>query len=326
MRRRSFMAGLLLGLAPFASAPALAQGDYPSEPIHIVVVWPAGGGHDLVGRLLGQELSAGMGVPVVVDNVTGAAGSTGLRHLENAAPDGYTIGIMGMHAVTQSFMNVNAPKLEDFTPLAYIADEPGGLQVAASTGIETVEAYVEAVRSDPFATVNGNDAPGGNSFVFANVIREALGVEMMQVPYQGHAATVTALATGEIQSSTLPVPPVLEHVRAGTVRMLAVAAPERHPLLPDVPTFAEAGHDIAVNDFIIVAAPDGLPEAVRARLEEGLLAAIGSEGFGERASANGLVLRPGGADMAAEELGRQVETIYPLLDSQGLVAEQLRRD
>lgn len=326
MKRRSLLAGLLSGFVFSTFAPASSQEHYPGEPIHIVVVWPAGGGHDLVARLLGQELSAGMGVPVVVDNVTGAAGSTGLRHLQGAAADGYTIGIMGMHAISQSFMNVNAPALDGFTPLAYVADEPGGLQVAASTGIETVEEYVEAVRSDPFSYVNGNDAPGGNSFVFANVIRHALDVEMMQVPYQGHAPTVTALATSEIQSATLPVPPVLEHVRAGTVRMLALAAPQRHPLLPDVPTFTEAGHDIVVNDFIMVVAPQGLPDPVRGRLEAGLVAAMESEGFRQRAQANGLVLRPGGADLAAVELERQIETIYPLLETQGLVADALRRD
>jgi len=305
---------------------ALAQDAFPAKPIHIVVAWPAGGGHDIIARLIGQELSTVLGTPVVVDNVTGAGGSTGMRHLETAAPDGYTIGLMGMHAVSQSFMNTNATPLDRLQPLAYVSDEPGALQVMADTGITTLAQYVETIKADPMALVNGNDAQGGNSFVFANAIADALDVQFMQAPYRGHAPNVTALITGEIQTATLPIPPVLEHVRAGTVNVLGVAARDRHSLLPDVPTFAEQGYDLVVNDFILVAAPVGVPDDIRGKLEQALVAAISSLGFAEAAGRNGTVLRPGDSVMAAEELNRQVETIYPLLEAGGLVAPELARN
>lgn len=317
-----------VGLALFLTAPiatATAQ-DYPSEPVRIVVAWPAGGGHDIVARLLGHELSEALGTSVVVDNVTGAGGSTGMRAIDSAEPDGYTIGIMGMHAISQSFMNINATALDRLDPLVYISDEPGALEVISSTGIDTLEAYVAKMKEDPSALVNGNDPQGGNSFVFANSIASVLGVDMRQIPYQGHSPNVTGLITGEVQSATLPIPPILEHARAGTVKVLGVTATERHPLLPDVPTFQEQGFDLIANDFIMVVAPVGIDPAVRARLVEGLEAAIQTPEFIEAASRNGMVLRQGGPDLAAAELTRQVEVVYPLLDASGLVAPTLRRN
>nr|WP_321511374.1 tripartite tricarboxylate transporter substrate binding protein [uncultured Celeribacter sp.] len=309
---------------PFGSA--MAEDAYPSEPIHITVVWPAGGGHDLVARLIGHELSTIMDTAVVVDNVTGAGGSTGMRHIVDAKPDGYTIGVMGLHAVSQSYMNTNAPQLDGLDPLVYISDEPGALEISASTGIDTLEGYVEAMKKDPMALMNGNDPQGGNSFIFAEVIPAALGVEMMKLPYPGHAPTVTALLTEEVQTATLPIPPVLEHALAGTVNVLGVASESRHPKLPDVPTFKEQGYDIVVNDFVMMVAPKGVPADVRSKLEEGLLAAVNSDSFKAAADKNGMVLRPLGADDTAAELAKQEALVYPLLDKAGLVAPELKRD
>jgi len=325
-RRQLLTSAFCLTAATALSFGALADDAYPSEPIHITVVWPAGGGHDLVARLIGHELSTIMNAAVVVDNVTGAGGSTGMRHVVDAEPDGYTIGVMGLHAVSQSYMNTNAPKLDGLDPLVYISDEPGALEVSASTGIDTLDAYVEAMKKDSMALMNGNDPQGGNSFVFAEVIPGALGVEMMKLPYPGHAPTVTALLTEEVQTATLPIPPVLEHALAGTVSVLGVASESRHPKLPDVPTFKEQGYDIVVNDFVMMVAPKGLPEDVRSKLEAGLLAAVNSEGFKEAADKNGMVLRPLGSEAAANELAQQEELVYPLLDKAGLVAPELKRD
>ncbi|KPQ21806.1 MAG: Tripartite-type tricarboxylate transporter, receptor component TctC [Rhodobacteraceae bacterium HLUCCA24] len=267
-----------------------------------------------------------MDTPVVVNNVTGAAGSTGMRHIAEADPDGYTIGVMGLHAVSQSFMNPQAPSLDAFEPVVYVSDDPGALQISADTGIGTLEEYVAAMQDDPMALMNGNDPQGGNSFVFAEVIPEALGIEMMKLPYPGHAPTVTALLTGEVQTATLPIPPILEHALAGTVNVLGVAAEERHPQLPDVPTFKEQGYDVVVNDFVMLVAPSGLPDDVRATLEEGLLATLESEAFTAAADKNGMMLRPLGAEAAAAELAAQEETVYPLLERRGLVAEELLRN
>lgn len=325
MSRQATLLLATTGLLAALAGPGAAQADYPENPIRIVVAWPAGGGHDIAARLLGASLTEQLDVPVVVDNVTGAGGSTGVRHLEQAEADGYTIGLIGMHAVSQSFMNPNATRLDALEPIAYISDEPGALQVTAATGIETLEDYVAALRADPGALINGNDPQGGNSFVFANILSQALDQPIVQIPYQGHAPNVTALITNEIASATLPVPPVLEHHRAGVVRILGVMSPERHPMLPDVPTFREQGIDLVANDFLMVAAPAGLDPQIVRTLSEAIVAAVESPTFADPATRNGMVLRPGDAAMAATELERQIEVIYPLLLGAGLVSDELAR-
>ncbi|MBQ2262986.1 MAG: tripartite tricarboxylate transporter substrate binding protein [Loktanella sp.] len=327
IRRKLLTTGFYLTiLAALPLQAAFADDAFPEKPIHITVVWPAGGGHDLVARLLGNELSTIMGTPVVIDNVTGAGGSTGMRHIVNAAPDGYTIGVMGLHAVSQAYMNTNAPELDGLDPLAYISDEPGALQIRAGLGIDTLEEYIAAMQSDPMDLMNGNDPQGGNSFVFAEVIPAALGVEMMKLPYPGHAPTVTALLTGEVQTATLPVPPIIEHANAGTLHVLGVASEDRHPQLPDVPTFREQGYDIVVNDFVMMVGPKGIPDAVSAKLETSLLEAINSDGFRAAAERSAMVLRPLGRAEAATELAAQEELVYPLLETAGLVATELLRN
>ncbi|SCY88304.1 Bug family tripartite tricarboxylate transporter substrate binding protein [Paracoccus tibetensis] len=313
------------GMLAALIAPSAALAEYPERPIHIVVAWPAGGGHDIAARLLGASLSEQVGVPVVIDNVTGAGGSTGVRHLEQSDADGYTIGLIGMHAISQSFMNPNATRLDALEPVAYISDDPGALQVTAATGIETLDGYIEAVRADPGALINGNDPQGGNSFVFANALSQAIEQPIVQIPYQGHAPNVTALITNEIASATLPIPPVLEHYRGGTVRILGVMSPERHPMLPDVPTFREQGVDLVANDFVMIAAPTGLDPQIAQTLSAAIVSAVESPTFAEPAERNGMVLRPGDAEMAASELQRQVDLIYPLLESAGLVSAELAR-
>ena len=309
----------------FPTSSVLATDDYPSKPIHITVVWPAGGGHDLIGRLLSNELSAAMDTPVVVDNVTGAGGSTGVRHIVESDPDGYTVGVVGLHAVSAAYMNTNAPKLEGLEPLIYVSDEPGALQISAKTGIDNLEDYVKAMKADPAELLNGNDPKGGNSFVFAQVIPEGLGVEMTKLPYPGHAPTVAGILTGEVQTTTLPVPPILEHALAGTINVLGVASETRHPNLPDVPTFKEQGYDIVVNDFVMIAGPKGIPADVSAKLEAGLLAAVNSDSFKTAASENGIVLRPLGSSDASSEFMNQQEVVYPLLEKAGLVAPELKK-
>ncbi|QUS36737.1 Bug family tripartite tricarboxylate transporter substrate binding protein [Falsirhodobacter algicola] len=326
MNKRMLLSSLIIPAAmlAFSGQSAFAQ-SFPDQPIHMTVVWPAGGGHDIMGRLIANELSQILDNPVVVDNVVGAGGSTGMRALASAKPDGYTIGVMGMHGISQSYMNVNAPQMEDFEPLVYVSDEPAALEVAATTGIATLADYVTAMQDDPMALLNGNDPPGGNSFIFAHIIAGELGIDMMTLPYAGHGPTATALLTGEVQSATLPIPPVLEHARAGTLNVLGVASEQRHPQLPDVPTFKEQGYDFTANDFIMIVAPKGLPPEVKATLSDALLEAINAPDFVAAATNNGTVLRPGGPEMAEAELNRQIETVYPLLLDADLVADGLKR-
>lgn len=321
LRTLIFTSALAIGLA--STSTVYATDEYPSDTIRIVSVWPAGGAHDIAARLIAQQLSENLSVSVVVDNVTGAGGSTGMRYIQQADPDGYTIGVMGMHAVAQSYMNPNATRLEDIDPLVYFGEDPGALQVSADSGITSLSEYVDKVKENPSSVINGNDAQGGNSFVFAELLDRALGVNTLKIPYRGHAPSVTALVSNEVQSATLPVPPVIEHHRAENINILAVMSEDRHPLLPNVPTFIEEGYELVANDFYMIVAPIGIPREVKSSLADALYDVVSSEKFTSAASSTGMVVRPERGEETKKLLENQAELIYPLLYDAGLVHQSL---
>ncbi len=309
-------AGALLAATAAAPQPAAA---FPDEPITIVVGWPAGGAQDTVGRLVAEYLEAELPVSVVVTNVPGAAGANGVRDVEQAAPDGYTLGTKGVHAVAQSYMNPNATPLDAMDPLALVNIDPAAVSVHADTGIEDLESFIAYLRDNPGGLINGNDSPGGFSFLTAELMERALDIELTKVPYQGYAPTVSALVAQEVMSATLPVPMVADLHEAGDVNILAVAAEERHFRAPDVPTFTELGHDFVFADYVMIFGPVGLPEDVRDTLESALLAAMDSEDFRAAADGIGLILDPQGADGAAALMQATDAAVHPVLVEAGLV-------
>ncbi len=325
MQRRQFTgylaaAACALGVGSL-SAPAQA---FPERPITMVVAWPAGGGHDTVTRLLTEFLEQELPTSVVVTNVPGAAGATGVRQVEEAAADGYTLGVLGLHATAQSYMNENATALDRLEPLAVINIEPAALAVRADTGIEDFAGFLEFARANPGGIINGNDSPGGFSFLNAAFIENYFDIQLTKVPYQGYAPTVAALVSGEVMATTLPVPMLADLHDAGEVRILGVAAEDRHFRVPEVPTFTELGHGYVVTDYVMVYGPAGIPQDRRDALEAALMAAMASEAFQERARGMGLMLQPGGADDAAALMAAMDDLVYPIMEDADLVTVRAR--
>lgn len=322
-RRTALVGCTLTVVASLAAAPAHAQ-DFPDGPITMVVNWPAGGGGDRAGRLLAEYGEKHAGVPIVVNNIAGAGGSTGVRFLGDAEPDGQTVGVIGSSVVAQQYINPMAPAVSTLRPLAFFGPDPGSVQVRADTGIETLEEFVASLKEDPGSIRNGNDSPGGWSYVVAALVEEATGVEMTKVPYQGYAPTVAAVMAGEVQSTTLPVPELIDHYRAGDINILAVSAEERHFMAPDVPTFKELGIDLVAGDWRVIFAPAGTPDDIAAKLEEIFLATLNDPEFQEAAKTAGFVITPKDAETTAAYIAAFDESYYGVLDSAGLVRANKR--
>lgn len=320
---RILFSGVALALVAGPTISAQAQ-DYPSEPVTMVVGWPAGGGQDTVGRLVAEHLDQQLPVSVVVTNVPGAAGANGVREVEEAAPNGYTIGTMGLHGVAQAYINPNATAMENIQPLVLVNIDPAALSVRADSGIETLEQYLEYAKENPGAIINGNDSPGGFSFLTAEFIKRNFEIDFTMVPYQGYAPTVAALVADEVQSATLPIPMVAELGASGDVNILAVAAEERHFRTPDVPTFKELGYDFEFTDFVLIFGPKDMPEDVKSALESALLAAMDSEGFKASAANIGLILNPLGSDDTTALVQRLDDEVYPVMLDAGLVQTRQR--
>jgi len=303
---------------------ASAQG-FPTGPITLICPWPAGGGSDIAMRLVADAAGKKLGVPVVVVNKPGAGSTIGMHEVAMSKPDGYTLGMPASAQIAAQYTNPNADEISAFTPIAFFGEDPSLISARAETGYKTVADFVAAARANPGRIRNGNDQPPGSSYVAIAVFEKKLNVKVTRVPYAGFAPTVVALLSGELDTATVPAPDVVEHHRAGKVRVLGVAATARHFLLPDVPTFREQGFDIVVGSWRSIAGPVGIPEDRLRLLESKFVEAMNEPEFKERAKNAGFLVTPKGS---AETLARwkaDDEMLYPILLEAGLVKFRQKR-
>ncbi len=311
--------GYAFGAALAVAAGGAAADTFPDGPITWVVNWPAGGGQDTTSRLMATRLSDVLGVPIVIENYEGAGGLVGMRALAASEPDGYTIGMLGTSSIIQQYTMDEPVMMDDLTVLSMFGPDPAALSVHADTPFESLEDFVSAAREAPGSVPNGNDPPGGASYIAATILETELGIELNKIPYGGFAPTVTALLGGEVSSATVPIPQVIEHHASGAVRILGVMADQRHFLAPEVPTFAEQGFDVIAGDFRAVVGPAGIPEERAAILSEALVSVLSSDDFVEAANAAGYMIDPFGAEEAQARIVAFDTAVYPVLEGAGLV-------
>ena len=292
---------------------------YPDKPISVIVPWAAGGGSDRSTRLIADALSKRIGVNVVVVNKPGAGGAIGTRAIADAKPDGYTFGLVGSGLVARQYTNPTANKMTDVVPLAFFGPDPGALSARADTGFKNVADFVKAAKAAPSSIKNGNDQPGGSSFVNIAVLEKELGVKTTRVPYSGYAPTVAALLAGEVQTATVPIPDAIEQHKAGKIRILGVMGDERHFLAEDVPTFKEQGFDIVIGSWRALVAPKGIPEDRMKLLESKLIETLNDPEFKKRANAAGFAVTPLGAAATEKKIADFDKALYPVLLEAGLV-------
>lgn len=308
---RRLLAVLTLAF-PIAATPALGQG-FPAKPITLIVPWPPGGGSDTIMRMMAEPMGKAIGQTIVVVNKPGAGGQIGLRETADAAPDGYTISFIATGFIAQQYNLEKANVIDDYTFLAWVGVDSSALTTSAKTGWKTIDDVVKAAKEKPGSIRNGNDQPGGTSFLGVALIERALGIKLVRVPYAGDAPNVQALLSGEVQTSTAAVTNMIDHHKAGTLRVLAVTGEAREAKLPDVPTFRELKYDLVAGTMRAVVAPKRIPEEARARLEKAILTALDDPGFRKRAAdlSFGVAPAPGAKALAmTKALDAQ---LYPIL-------------
>ena len=296
-----------------------AANAYPDKPITLIVPWSAGGGSDRSMRMVAEFASKRMGVNVVVVNKPGAGGSLGTREMASAEPDGYTIGMVGSGVIARQYTNPNANAMSDLQPIVFFGSDPGALSARADTGFQGVSDFVEAAKAEPGGIKNGNDQPGGSSYIVIAVIEDRLGIKTTRVPYKGYAPTVAALLAGEVQTATVPVPDAIEHHKAGTVRILGVLAGSRHFMAPDVPTFQEQGFDLVIGSWRSIVAPQGVPADRFEFLQTKLLETLNDPELQKVANNAGFAVEPQGSEATWQRWVDHDKSLYPVLESAGLV-------
>jgi tripartite-type tricarboxylate transporter receptor subunit TctC len=322
MNRRillTFAAGAVAAMTLAAAAtPAQAQ-PFPTEPITLVVAWPAGGGSDVSMRLLADALSKQIKVPVVVLNKPGAGGAIGHREIATAKPDGYTIGMFSSGGIALPYLNAQANTFDELQPIAFYGEDPNALQASNASGIGSLKEYVERARANPGKLKNGNDQPGGSSFIAIALYEKMLSMKVTRVSYAGFGPTVIGVMAGEVDSASVPVPDTIEQHKAGKLKILGVSATERHFMAPDIPTFREQGFDVVVGSWRCIVGPKGIPEDRLRFLETSILAALKDPEFHAKAKQAGFVVAPGDAKATYQRWKDDDLQLYPILLDSGLV-------
>jgi tripartite-type tricarboxylate transporter receptor subunit TctC len=321
LRTISLVAAGVIGLG---LGVAHAQEKFPSKPITLIVPWSAGGGSDTSMRLLAAAASKYLGQTVVVENKPGAGGAEGTRIIAGAKPDGYTVGMVGSGVVARQYGNPNANKLTDLQPIAFFGADPNALSANPKTGFKTAADFVKAAKASPGKIKNGNDKPGGASYIAAAVLENNLGIKLTKVPYDGYAPTVTALMAGEVDTATVPIPDVIAHAKAGKVVILGVTDTQRHFLAPDVPTLKEQGFNVVIGSWRMIVGPKGIPADRLAALEKGLIETMKDPEFVKKANAAGFAIDPKGIKESEAYLKEYDDQLYPILKSAGLVKVHAR--
>ena len=277
MRRRAFIT-LLGGAALILAAGTKATEPFPTRPIRLLVPYPAGGGTDIVGRVLGQKLHESLGQPIVVDNRGGAGGTIGTGLVAKSAPDGYTLLLVPTSHVINPSIYAKLPydTERDFAPITMVASVAILMAVHPSVAADTLRAFVEAAKAHPQALANYGSAGTGTVFhLTGELFKRLTGLPLQHVPYRGGAPAITALLAGEVPLAFETMLALQPHVRAGALRALAVTSTRRSAIMPDIPTTAEAGFPqlVADNSYALFA-PAGTPASIVARLHDATVTAL----------------------------------------------------
>lgn len=278
LRRRTFARlAASLAAAGLLAAPALGQ-DFPAKPVRIVVPFAAGGGVDILTRVLAQHMGEVLRQPVLVDNRTGAGGNVGVEAVAKAPADGYTLvmATTGTHTINPGlYRQLPFDAQRDFKPITLIASVPNLLVVNPAVPARTVKELLDLARSKPGQLNFASFGNGTSNHLSGEMLKSMAGIDVLHVPYKSATQAVTDLIGGQTAFAFVNTPLALPQARAGKLRALAVTGAKRSAATPEFPTMSEAGvPGFVVESWYGLMAPAGTPDAAVARLREAALAAL----------------------------------------------------
>ena len=275
----------LIVAASGARVPAAAE-DWPQRPVTMVVPFAAGGGADVMGRILAHRLSALLGQQVIVENITGAGGMTGTNRVARAAPDGYQValGSVGTHAYNQTLYKkplYNAAT--DFAPVALIAETPQVLVTRKDLPVDDLREFIAYARANQARMQYGSAGTGSPTHLACALLNAAIGIDVTHVPYRGAAPTMQDLIAGRIDYQCPNTTVALPQVASAAIKAIAVLTRQRSPILPDLASAYEQGlADFEASIWYALFLPRDTPAAIVAKLHDAALATMATPSVRER--------------------------------------------
>lgn len=264
-------AGILFSAAVFAQA-------YPNKPITLVVPFPPGGSTDSVARAIGPKMSDKLGQSVIVENKAGATGTVGAGFVKRADPDGYTLLVTSLGPLVIAphlLTSVPYDPAKDFDFITVAVQSPNVMVVPASSPYKSVADVIAALKATPNKISFASAGSGSSDHLTAEIFWDQTKTDGVHVPYKGGGPAIIDLLGGQVDVMTPNINAVIQHINSGKLRALAVTSAKRSPLLPNVPTFKEAGvNDMVIYSWQAVVAPKGLKPDVKSKVQSSVIAAI----------------------------------------------------
>jgi tripartite-type tricarboxylate transporter receptor subunit TctC len=287
------LSALATGLSVLLAPASVAAQDFPNKPIRLIVPFPAGGPNDIIARVVGQRMSELVKQPVLIDNRGGQAGVLGTDAVAKSNPDGYTIGITSASslAISPSMEKVPYDARKDFAPVTLVVTVPEMLVVASNIPAKNMDELVALARAQPGKLNFASAGVGGLPHLAGELLKLTARIDIVHVPYRGAAPAINDLLGQQVQMTFLDLPVILPHIKAGTLRPIALGARQRAPTAPDVPTTAEVGMpDLLIENWYGMIAPAKTPEKIVAALNRIANEAMADPGVKQRLADQGLTV------------------------------------
>jgi tripartite-type tricarboxylate transporter receptor subunit TctC len=311
-----------------AASSAHAQGNYPQRPVTMIVPFAAGGPTDVIARIVGDHMSRTLGQQIVVENVAGAGGTTGITRAKQATPDGYTIamGHMGTHGAAPAlYPNLRYDPAKDFEPIGMAAGTPILIVTKKDFPANTLKEFVDYIKANGPKLNEAHAGVGSVSHTTCTLLQSLTGAKFTRVAYRGTGPALNDLVAGQVDFGCDQIVNLVPQIQAGTIKAMAIATPERSPSLPNVPTTKEAGlPEYEVSAWNAVFAPKGTPKEITQKLVDALDKALSDETTRKRLLELGGVI-PEGNGRGPEALQKLVESEVarwtPVLKAAGVTAQ-----
>lgn len=327
MLRRLFLYGAMIAGGSLAGSPlTLAQdgSDYPSRVVTVVVPFPAGGSTDTIGRFVAQDLSKSLGQQFIVDNKPGANGNIGTAGVARAEADGYTLLISGVgsNAINYTLYPRLGFDPEDLTHITLFVTGPNVLVANPEFEAKTFQEFVELAKSKPNEFNYASSGVGSSGHLAMEMLKQQAGIELTHVPYKGGAPAMTDVIGGQVPVMFINQDVALPQVKAGKLRILAVASTERNPAYPDTPTIAESGFPgFSAVSWFGLSAPANTPKPIIDKLNAEALKALQNPEFKKRMEDNGFVVVGSTPDEFTAFVAAETEKWGDVITKGGIKAE-----